>query len=122
MRLNSEGVWTFNLLAEWPVTFQANEWGIDPDGQQDESGIYGDLDKDGVLDQLPPSSLTPANLALNGTPSSPFLTWHLEINDGTLKYEFTPAGNRWHQLIMFILMWIIPVLSGSLAIWGYLRS
>ncbi|KUJ12806.1 alpha-1,3-glucan synthase Ags2 [Mollisia scopiformis] len=122
MKLSTNGTWAYNMLAEWPATLQVNEWGINPDGQQDQTGVYGDLDKDGVLDRLPPSSLIPATLGLNATPPSPFLNWHLELNDGTLEYEFKPTGNRWHQLIMFILMWVIPVLTGSLAVWAYLQS
>lgn len=122
MKLSGNGSWTYNMLAEWPVSLQINEWGINPDGQQDQTGVYGDLDRDGVLDRLPPSALVPANLSLGSTPPSPFLAWHLEVNDGTLQYEFKPVGNRWHQVIIFILMWVIPVLTGSLAIWGYLQS
>lgn len=122
LRVNNDGIWSYKLLAEWPVTVQVNEWGINPDGKRDEGGVYGDLDKDGVLDRLPPSSLIPATLGLNSTPPSPFLTWHLEVNDGTLGYSFKPAGNRWQQMIVFILMWAMPVLTGSLAVWGYLQS
>jgi alpha-1,3-glucan synthase len=122
LKLNGEGSWAFDLLAEWPQSLQLNEWGINPDGKADQTFVFGDIDKDDVLDRLPPSALVPAAIQLNSSPPTPFLTWKLAVDDTTLAYKVTPTGNRWHQLLVFILMWTIPVLTGSLAIWGYLQS
>jgi alpha-1,3-glucan synthase len=122
MKMDGDGLWSYNFLAEWPVELQVSEWGINPDGNPDNTGIYGDLDKDGVLDRLPPSALVPATISLNSTPPAPFLSWKLSINDGTLQYKAVPSGNRWHQLVVFILLWTICLLTGALGIWGYLQS
>jgi alpha-1,3-glucan synthase len=123
MSLSKDGQWEFDLMAEWPiVSFQVNEWGLDPNGQPDQTALYGDVDGDKVLDRLPPSSLAPATLKFWASPPSPFLTWKLSINDATLGYEITPSGNRWLQLIAYILMWTVPVLTGTLGAFAYLQS
>jgi alpha-1,3-glucan synthase len=122
MKLENDGIWTFDLMTEWPDSLQVNEWGMDPDGKVDASSIFGDIDRDGVLDRLPPSALAPATISFNSTPPSPFLSWKLEINDGTYGYTVTPTGNRWNQLLMYMLMWTIPLLSGCFGAWAYLIS
>jgi alpha-1,3-glucan synthase len=122
MRLEKDGLWTFDLLTEWPHSLEVNEWGINPDGKADITGVFGDIDQDGVLDRLPPSALAPATINFNTTPPSPFLSWKLEINDGTYGYTVIPTGNRWNQLTMYILMWTIPLLTGCFGAWAYLQS
>lgn len=122
MELEADGVWSFDLMTEWPDSLQVNEWGMDPDGKADATGVFGDLDRDGVLDRLPPSALAPATINFNSTPPSPYLSWKLEINDATYGYTVKPTGNRWNQLLMYILMWTIPLLSGCLGAWAYLIS
>jgi alpha-1,3-glucan synthase len=122
MDLRSDGLWSFDLLTEWPDSLQVNTWGMDPDGKLDNTGVFGDVDGDHVLDRLPPSALAPATINFNSTPPSPFLSWKLEINDGSYGYAIIPAGNRWNQLIMYILMWTIPLLTGSFGVWAYLQS
>lgn len=122
MRLEKDGIWAFDLLTEWPDSLEVNEWGINPDGKADITGVFGDIDRDSVLDRLPPSALAPAMISFNATPPSPFLSWKLEINDGTYGYTVTPTGNRWHQLIMYILMWTVAPLTGCFGAWAYLQS
>ena len=122
MSLDKDGSWSFELLAEWPISLQVNEWGLNPDGMPDQTGIYGDIDRDSVLDRLPPSSLAQATIDLNGSLPSPFLTWKLSIDDATLRYTLVPTGNRWQQLVAYILMWTIPLLTGALGVWAYLQS
>ena len=122
MRLERDGLWTFDLLTEWPDSLEVNEWGINLDGKADITGIFGDVDRDGVLDRLPPSALAPAIINFNTTPPSPFLSWKLEINDGTYGYTVTPTGNRWNQLTVYILMWTVPLLTGCFGAWAYLQS
>jgi alpha-1,3-glucan synthase len=122
MTLHNDGQWSYELMTEWPMELQVNEWGLDPNGKIDSSFLFGDVDGDKVLDRLPPSTLAPATLKFNGTPPSPFLSWQLSINDGTLGYEVVPAGNRWIQLLMYILLWTIPMITAGLGVWAYMQS
>lgn len=122
MELENDGIWAYDFLAEWPSNLQVNQWGIDPSGKLDVTGIFGDVDGDGVLDRLPPSSLIQAMIAFNHTPQSPFLSWKLSLNDGDYSFKLTPTGNRWHQLLIYILLWTVPLLTGCLGVWLYLQS
>jgi alpha-1,3-glucan synthase len=122
MTLGKDGLWSYELMTEWPMELQVNEWGLNPNGKADSSFLFGDADGDKVLDRLPPSALSPATLNFFGTPPSPFLSWKLQINDGTLGYDVLPAGNRWLQMIMYILLWTIPVITACLGVWLYMQS
>lgn len=116
------GKWEFELLAEWPTYAQVNEWGINPDYQPDRTGIYGDVDGDSVLDRLPPDSLSAVQVNITDVPPAPHLSWKLQIDDATLRYSVVPSGNRWYQIIMFAVMWGVPLTTAVLAIWVYMGA
>lgn len=50
MTLDSDGIWKYNLIAEWPTQVIVNVWGMNPDGAPDKSQAFGDVDGDLVLD------------------------------------------------------------------------
>lgn len=43
MKLESNGLWTFSLVAEWPTELIVNVWGMNPDGYPDKSQAFGDV-------------------------------------------------------------------------------
>ena len=116
MEITKDGEWTYNFMADWPTAVQVNIWGINADGQPDQSFVYGDVDGDQVLDRLPPSSL--ANNFINVTlgPEAPYLSWQIVISDGLGRYTLLPMGSRHLQLIMFAMLWVIPLITGILAV------
>jgi hypothetical protein len=85
---------------------------MNPDGQPDQSFIYGDIDNDTVLDRLPPDALSP----------SPYLAFKISIDDATYKYKLIPTGSRLVQVLVFALLWSIPVLTGAISIWTYMGA
>jgi alpha-1,3-glucan synthase len=115
-KFNTNGTWSWHFMNEWPANFQLNVWGMNPDGQPDQSFVYGDIDGDGVLDRLNPSSLLVNALNVTARPPSPHLAYRVELNDGNLRYELVPVGNQWVQLALFILLWISPVILGLVAV------
>jgi alpha-1,3-glucan synthase len=56
-RQDSAGFWNFNFMTEWPAQWQANVWGVNPDGFPDATAAYGDVDGDKVLDRILPINL-----------------------------------------------------------------
>jgi alpha-1,3-glucan synthase len=122
VRLQENGAWEWHFMSEWPDTVQLNVWGMNPDGQPDATFVYGDINNDGVLDRLPPSSLS--KLAVNVTvpPPSPYLAWKLSVDDGTFRYQLLPVGNRWQQLALFLLLALIPLCTAILAVWSYMQG
>ncbi|KAI9835518.1 MAG: hypothetical protein M1819_001969 [Sarea resinae] len=122
MSQDKNGTWLFDFMTEWPTSFQLSEWGVDPDGQPDQTMILGDVDNDLVLDRLPPGSLIEDVINITDTPASPYVAWKISINDGSYRYSLIPTGSRWRQLALFILLAIIPIITASAGVWIFMKS
>jgi alpha-1,3-glucan synthase len=118
----SDGVWQMHLMDEWPAQFQLNVWGMNPDGKPDASWVYGDVDFDGILDRMPPTSLALNVLNATNPPPLPYLSYQLLFNDASLTFTKQPQGSMWIQIIMFILLAVLPVVGGLTAVWIFLGS
>ncbi|KAL1598886.1 Cell wall alpha-1,3-glucan synthase ags1 [Paraconiothyrium brasiliense] len=115
------GQWHFDIMTEYPTDVILSTWGINPDGQPDKSKLYGDVDLDGVLDWLPPTSLG-KNVINITNPGMPHIGVKLIANDGYLRYSYQPIGSAWRQLAIVLLLALIPLSTGSLAISLFLKS
>lgn len=115
-------LWKFRFMAEWPAQGQLNVWGINPDGQPDQSYIFGDSDGDSVLDRLPPSSLKTTAINITEHPPSPHLAWRIELDDANLKFWLVPAGSKYVQMALFFMLWIIPVLSAVTCAYVFMKT
>lgn len=113
VKQDSDGVWKFRFMAEWPAQGQLNVWGINPDGQPDQSYIYGDSDGDSILDRLPPSSLSVTTINITRHPPHPYLAWRIHLDDATMRFKLMPAGSQYTQIALFILLWVIPILTAT---------
>ena len=120
--VKDKAVWTYNIITELPASVQINIWGMNPDGQPDRTGVLGDADGDMVLDRLSPMSLTPNFLNVTEIPPPPHLAWQISVDGSTNKFVLNPVGNRVIQLIIFIIMWIIPLATAAPAVWLYTFS
>ena len=83
MEQGSDGLWSFQLIAEWPTEFIVNVWGMNPDGVPDKSQALGDVDSDFVLDWVPPDSLAKNVIQIPDEPSRKYLGYKISVNDGT---------------------------------------
>jgi alpha-1,3-glucan synthase len=112
----TDGAWSLHVMHEWPSTLQLNVWGMNPDGQPDQSFVYGDIDGDGVLDRLNPASLLINSLNITKRPPYPYLAYRVQLNDANLRYELFPVGNQWLQLALFAAFAISPLVAGLVAV------
>ncbi|CAN8104906.1 unnamed protein product [Discula destructiva] len=119
---SDESMWEFHYMDEWPSHFQLSVWGMNPDDQPDQSFVYGDVDGDGVIERMPPSSLIESAINITESPALPHLAYRLVIQDSTMKYGLLPVGNMYLQLIVYILLWIVPIISGIAAVILFKRS
>lgn len=113
VKQDSDGIWQFRFMAEWPAQGQLNVWGINPDGKPDQSFIFGDADGDSVLDRLPPSSRTATTINITEHPPDPHLAWRIHIDDATLRFKLIPAGSKYVQMALFFLLWIVPGVTAT---------
>ncbi|EXJ62578.1 alpha-1,3-glucan synthase [Cladophialophora yegresii CBS 114405] len=125
MKLTDNSTWDHHFMTEWSLAgtlAQINVWGLNPDGKPDQTMVMGDADGDSILDRLPPSSLSSVVLNITQPPPKPYLGWRLVINDGSLRFELRPSGNMWPQLILYILLWIVPIITASFGVWSFMQS
>jgi alpha-1,3-glucan synthase len=120
--LNSEGAWTYNFMADWPSLLQVNLWGINPDGQPDQSYVYGDVDGDSVLDRLPPSSLASNTLNITLGPTAPYISWQINVMEGSRRFTLLPMGSRHLQMLLLALLWVIPPVTAILSVVAFKRT
>lgn len=59
---------------------------------------------------------------LTDVPPSPHLSYRLQLNDGSLKYELIPVGSRWNQLTLYVLLGILPILTAASAALIFVKS
>ncbi|KAF2462832.1 uncharacterized protein BDR25DRAFT_298919 [Lindgomyces ingoldianus] len=121
-RQDNDGKWKFHLMTEWPSTIQVNVWGLNPDGRPDAGFVMGDIDNDGVMDRQPPDSVAPNVLNMSLLPAPPHLAYRIDIDDANMTYKFVPTGNRAIQVLMFGLLWSLPVLTAAVSIWVYMGA
>ena len=117
-----DNLWHFNFMTEWPTQISLNSWGFNPDGQPDQTQVYGDIDGDFVLDRLPLKSLLSNVINVTNVPASPHLAYHITLDDATYRYALIPVGSRWSQLALYILLVLIPVATATASVWVYLKS
>ncbi|KAL1297187.1 hypothetical protein AAFC00_004759 [Neodothiora populina] len=123
MKHTGNGTWEYDFLAEWPTQFQVNVWGMTEDGEPDVTYAFGDVDNDTVLDRISPVSLEMSVVNItNLGPESPYLAWKIHFDDGSYRYTLIPAGNRWRQLAIWIMLAVIPPITAVLGVWAYLRA
>lgn len=122
MKLGLDNIWRFNFMTEWPAYTSLNAWGMNPDGQPDQTRVYGDIDGDNVLDRIPPLSLIKNTINITETPPSPYLAWQIALNDANMRFELIPVGSRWVQLALYSLLWLVPILTGALGVFLFMKS
>lgn len=122
MNLIQHHTWELHYMYEWPAVFQLNVWGINPDNQPDAGAIFGDIDDDGIVDRLPPSSLAQNVVNITGPPPMPALAYTLKFNDATWRFEYVPTGDVSLQIAIFVLLWIMPAVLAGTALWVYMGS
>jgi alpha-1,3-glucan synthase len=94
---------------------------MNPDSQPDQTFVYGDADGDSILDRMPPSSLSETVVNITKAPSYPYLGWDVVIYDATLRFDVIAMGDQRIQIFIFVVMWLVPILTGILGVWAYVR-
>ena len=115
-------MWKINFMSEWPDYAQVNVWGINPDGQPDATGVFGDDDGDSVLDRSLPNSLAQTSINITLGPDSPFLAWQFVLDDSNYRFNLYPVGNRWWQLVLYLLLALVPIMTAALAVLIFIKS
>lgn len=108
MQHTGDGRWELEIMASWPTYLQLNVFAND-------DFYYGDVDRDGVLDRLPPNSLALNYLNLTAPPH-PHLAWALIVDDYTGRWSLQPRGHSAIGATMYALLLLIPLVTAIAAI------
>ncbi|KAL5338002.1 hypothetical protein BJX70DRAFT_408930 [Aspergillus crustosus] len=114
--------WRYDFVYEWPSIGQLNVWGKDSAGVPDNTEVYGDVANTSVLQKLPPSYLSSNVINITDLPPFPRLGWTISLNDANLNYELIPVGSGWVQLVLYILLWVVPILMGIAGVFIFIRT
>jgi alpha-1,3-glucan synthase len=117
-----DGLLEWHYMDEWPGQVQLNVWGMNPDGQPDQTYTYGDIDGDFVLDRLAPSLMVPNVINVTHPPPFPYLSYKMVVRDADITYQLVPQGDARVQLAFFVLMWIMPIGTGLLAVFVFVGA
>jgi alpha-1,3-glucan synthase len=120
MKLRSDGLWSYDLVTDFPSYLVFNVWGMNPDGIPDKSQSLGDVDGDHVLDWVPPDSLARNLVNISRPPPKGYIGYRLIVNDATYQYRFSPIGSYSIQIIVSVLLGIVPIVTGVLGIWIFM--
>ena len=88
--------WHLKIADSWPTYVQLNVFGFD-------NYFYGDVDGDGVMERLPPNTLS-ANYLNMSKPPHPYVAWDLVVDDATLTWWLEPVGQSSVGAITFALL------------------
>lgn len=75
-----------------------------------------------MLDRIPPQSLLTNVVNLTDVPPSPYISYRLQVDDGSLQYELVPVGSRWIQLAIYFVLGIVPILTAAGAVIIFVKS
>lgn len=122
LKRTNDGLMELHYMDEWPGQVQLNVWGMNPDGQPDQTYTYGDIDGDFILDRLAPSLMVPNVINVTHPPPYPYLSYRMVVRDADISYQLIPQGDSRLQLAFFILMWVVPIATGLLAVWAFVGA
>ncbi|KAL4740285.1 hypothetical protein BDV11DRAFT_214565 [Aspergillus similis] len=91
-------------------------------GVPDTTEVYGDVGNTSVVQKLPPSYLLSNVINITKLPPFPHLGWTISLNDVNLNYELIPVGSGWAQLVLYILLWVVPILMGAAGVFIFIRT
>ncbi|KPI40742.1 Cell wall alpha-1,3-glucan synthase mok11 [Cyphellophora attinorum] len=113
MRLAQNSTWTFDLYGEYPSDILINVWGMNPDGNPDKSAAFGDIDRDGVLDWLNPTTIARNVINISSAPAHG-IGYRIVVNDGNYSLRLVSVGSVVLQAAIILMVCLLPIGSGIL--------
>ena len=71
---------------------------------------------------MPPSSLAEGVVNVTATPRKGYLSYRIIPDDGTYNYRMIHAGSSVLQIVIFALLFAVPVLTGFVAVWTFMAG
>lgn len=119
MRQDTPGNWHYDLMAELPSELELNICDQDVNSNPAFTRTFPDVDNDTYMGLIP-LTLSPSNIIyITKFPASPNLAYRISIDSADRRYFLTPVGSRRNQVIVYLLLGTIPIMTGFASIWVY---
>lgn len=116
---DAPGNWHYELMAELPSEFELSICDQDLKSNPALTRTFPDVDNDTYMGVLP-VTLSPYNIVqITKFPAPPNLAYRISIDSVKRQYFLTPVGSRRNQVIVYLLLGTIPILTGFASIWIY---
>lgn len=119
MRRDAPGAWHNDLMAELPSEIQLSMWDQDVSNQPILMQTFQDIDNGTHLNFLLPASSSSNIAYLTKFPAPPHLAYKISIDAANRQYVLTPVGSRRIQVVVYVLLGTMPILTGFASIWIY---
>lgn len=111
--------WHYDLMAELPSEFELSICDQDVNSNPSLTRTFPDVDNDTYMGLLP-LTLSSYNIVhITKFPAPPNLAYRITIDSAKRQYFLTPIGSRRNQVIVYLLLGTIPILTGFASIWIY---
>lgn len=119
MRQDAPGAWHNDLMAELPSEIQLSMWDQDASNKPILMQTFQDIDNGTHLDFLLPASSSSDVVYITKFPAPPHLAYKISIDGANRQYVLTPIGSRRIQVVVYVLLGTMPMLTGFASIWIY---
>ncbi|KAJ3045031.1 Cell wall alpha-1,3-glucan synthase ags1 [Rhizophlyctis rosea] len=112
MTYKADGRWEFPFMAQFPTEIILDLFG-------DNRYQYGDADRDGVLDRLPPAIAPQMNHIKIKAPPFGYQGWTVVVDDRTHQWRLEPRSPLWGIYFLMAILILLPILTALAATWWY---
>lgn len=113
------GNWHYDLMAELPAEFELGMCDQNMNGSHVLMRTFSDVDNDTHMGFLLPT-LSPNNIIyITKFPAPPNLAYRISTGGAYRQYGLTAVGSRRNQVVVYLLLSTIPILTGFASSWIY---
>ncbi|KAL8279670.1 hypothetical protein RQP46_007983 [Phenoliferia psychrophenolica] len=114
-KIASNESWDLKIMMTWPTYLHIQPF------KDITTFFYGDVDQDGILDRLQPTSQATNYINITA-PAYPHLGYTLSINAVTRQWFVHPRGSAVVSMALFLILALVPIIMASVAVIIYRKS
>ena len=119
MQQDAIGNWHYDLMAELPSEFGLSICDQDVNSNPALTRTFSAVDND-TYKGLIPLTLSPSKIVhITKFPAPPNLAYRISTDSVKRQLFLTPIGSRRNQVVVYLLLGLIPILTGFASVWIY---
>lgn len=119
MRQDASGNWHYDLMAELPSEFGLSICDQDVNSNPALTQTFSAVDNK-TYKGLLSLTLSPSKIVhITKFPAPPNLAYRISIDSVKRRFFLTPIGSRRNQVVVYLLLGTIPILTGFASVWIY---